>query len=75
MSDPTGPENPQRNDAAEDFARDAEGPSRGIVGEFWGFIRHSKKWWLTPIIVVLLLMAVLLVLGGTAIAPLIYTLF
>lgn len=47
----------------------------GLVGEFVGFILHSKKLWLVPLIVVLLLMSVLVLLGGTAAAPFIYTLF
>ena len=41
----------------------------------WDFLKHNKKWWLTPIILVLLLFGVLLILGGTAAAPFIYTLF
>jgi len=46
-----------------------------IVWEFFGFLKHNKKWWLLPIIVVLLLFGVLIVLSGTAVAPFIYTLF
>ena len=53
----------------------AQAPSRGLVGEFWGFLRENNKWFLVPIIVVLLLVAVFLVLAGTAAAPFIYTLF
>ena len=60
---------------AQDFAQHAEGESSGIVSEFWDFIRHNKKWWLTPIIVMLLLVGVLVVLGSTGAAPFIYTLF
>jgi len=47
----------------------------GIVAEFWDFLRHNKKWWLTPILLVLLLFGVLIVLSGTAAAPFIYTLW
>ena len=57
------------------FAEQAEGPSRGIVTEFWSFLRHNKKWWLTPIVVVLLLIGLLIFLGGGGAAPFIYTLF
>ena len=60
---------------ADEFAREAEGGSRGMVGELVGFLRHNKKWWLAPIIVALLLIGVLLIVGGTAAAPFIYTLF
>jgi hypothetical protein len=48
---------------------------RGVVAEFWGLLRHNKKWWLAPIIIVSLLVGALLMLFGTPIAPLIYTLF
>ncbi len=48
---------------------------RGLVAEFWDFIRHNKKWWLTPIIVVLLFVSALIVLGGSGAAPFIYSLF
>ena len=47
----------------------------GMAGEFWYFLRHSKKWWLTPIVIVMLLFGLLVFLSGTAAAPFIYTLF
>lgn len=54
-------------------------PSRGRFGTFlpelWEFLRHSKKWWLTPILVLLLLLSALIILGGSGAAPFIYTLF
>lgn len=43
--------------------------------ELGQFLLQSKKWWLIPIVVVTLLMGVLIILGGTAAAPFIYTLF
>ena len=39
------------------------------------FLVHSKKWWMLPILGVLLLFGALMILGGTAAAPFIYTLF
>ena len=60
---------------ASRFRQDAERPRTGIVREFWDFLRHNKKWWLTPIIAVLLLLGILIVLSGSAAAPFIYTLF
>ena len=63
------------NDSAADFAREAEEDAPGFVGEFLYFLRYNKKWWLTPIIVVLLLIGVLVMLGGTAAAPFIYTMW
>ncbi len=58
-----------------DLASQAEQKPVGLIREFWDFLKHNKKWWLTPIILVLLLFGVLLILGGTAAAPFIYTLF
>ena len=62
---------------ADDFSRQAEEASPGIVREFFDFLRYNKKWWLTPIILVLLMLGALVFLGGTAggFAPFIYTLF
>ena len=66
----------QQTDKTEDFVEQAAGGSRtGLVREFWEFLKDSKKWWLTPIIVCLLLFGALVMLGGTAAAPFIYTLF
>ncbi len=59
----------------EDFLREAEQPQPGLVREFFDFLLNNKKWWLTPIILVLFLVGLLIVLGGTAAAPFIYTLF
>ena len=33
---------------------------RGILREFWDFLRIRKKWWLAPIIVVMVLVGALL---------------
>ena len=46
---------------------------------FWrdlvSFLMQNKKWWLLPVVVVTLLVGVLIILGSTAAAPFIYTLF
>jgi hypothetical protein len=60
---------------AYDFERQIGKARSGLAVEFWGFLSQNKKWWLLPIIVVFMLVGVLLVLGGTAAAPFIYTLF
>jgi hypothetical protein len=57
------------------FEQQAEEVPLGFFREFWDFLRYNKKWWLTPIILVLLLVGVLAVMGGSAAAPFIYTLF
>jgi hypothetical protein len=46
-----------------------------ILREFWDFMGHHKKWWLTPVLLMLLVLGILVVLGGTGAAPFIYTLF
>ncbi|MFY9923916.1 MAG: DUF5989 family protein [Opitutaceae bacterium] len=57
------------------FIRQAEGKRRGPLAEFLSFVAHNKKWWLTPIIIVLVLVGILAVLGGSGVAPFIYSLF
>ena len=55
-------------------SRAAEAPGSAL-SELLSFAFNNKKWWLTPIIVVLLGLGLLVILGGTAAAPFIYTLF
>ena len=41
-----------------------------------GFLRDRKKYWLVPMILIFLLLGILIVIGGgSAVAPFIYTLF
>lgn len=53
----------------------AEEGRRGFLGEFWGFLKQNKKWWLLPILLTLLIFGLLILLSGTGLAPFIYTLF
>jgi hypothetical protein len=47
-----------------------------FLKDLWGFLNQRKKLWLLPAILVLLTFGTIIVLtGGTAIAPFIYTLF
>lgn len=62
-------------DDRSDFSREADAAHPGLVREFVDFLLHNKKWWLAPIIISILLLGLLVVLGGTAAAPFIYTLF
>jgi hypothetical protein len=62
-------------DDGRDFARRAAAAPTGFFGEFWLFLRDNKKWWLTPLLLILLVFGALVILGGTAVAPFIYTLF
>ena len=58
-----------------DFASKAGGERVGLVTEMMQFLGHNKKWWLAPILVAILVLGALVLLGGTAAAPFIYTLF
>ena len=64
-----------KQDRVGDFVQQAEQAQVGLVRELWAWLRHNKKWWLSPIVVLLLFVSVLVFLSGTAIAPFIYTLF
>ena len=54
------------------LARDA---ASGPVSEFLYFLNQTRKWWMAPIILALLTVGALLVVSGTALAPLIYAVF
>jgi hypothetical protein len=59
----------------DSFSSRASEKPKGAAAEFLSFVLHNKKWWLTPIIIILVLVAVLVVLGGSGMAPFIYSLF
>jgi len=46
-----------------------------FIGELWAMLRANRKYWLMPILIVLLLLGLLVFLGGTGVAPFIYTMF
>lgn len=58
-----------------DFAAQSAQERTGLVEEFVDFLKDNKKWWLAPIIVSILGLGLLVMLGGTAAAPFVYTLF
>ena len=48
----------------------------GLLGEFWGFMKVKKKFWLLLIIIILVLLGALIVFTeSSAVAPFIYALF
>lgn len=57
------------------LARMAEEKQKGILSEYWAFLHQEKKWWLAPFLLFILAVGAFAVLGGTAAAPFIYTLF
>jgi hypothetical protein len=58
-----------------DFLAHAGRKRRGTVADFIAFLVDNKKWWLVPIVASVLVLGALVILGGTAVAPFIYTLF
>lgn len=47
-----------------------------FIAELWEFLRERKKFWLMPIFIIMLVFGGLVILTkGSAVAPLIYTLF
>ncbi len=63
------------NEKEMDFSKLSTQKRPSIISEFWFFLKNNKKWWLLPILIILLLMGILVVLGGSAVAPFLYTLF
>ena len=59
----------------EDFVTQSTEGRSGLAGEFIDFLKDNKKWWLAPIILSVLGLGLLVLLGGSAAAPFIYTLF
>ncbi|MBN2561886.1 MAG: hypothetical protein JXQ75_13245 [Phycisphaerae bacterium] len=60
----------------ETFAREAEGDRVGLLAEFWGFLKHNKKWWLLPMLLVIAVLGLLMLLvSNPAAGPFIYPLF
>ena len=59
----------------DEFSKLARKQRTSLVGEFWYFLKHNKKWWLLPILIILLLLGIFILLGTTAVAPFIYPLF
>ena len=69
------PPSPDADEEVQHFKQEATRPPRRLLHEFWGLFGQNKKWWLLPIVLALLVASALIILGGTSIAPLIYTLF
>ncbi|RMG39898.1 MAG: hypothetical protein D6725_04480 [Planctomycetota bacterium] len=54
------------------FVQHADEQPPTLIAELCDFIRHEKKWWLTPIIIILLLAALFVFLQSTALGPFLY---
>ena len=60
---------------SDEFERERRRKRPGLAREFAAFLADNKKWWLAPIVLALLVLGLLVVFGGSAAAPFIYTLF
>ncbi len=60
---------------ADAFQMAAKEGRSGLLSEFMGFLKESKKWWLLPILLAFLAVGALVLLTATPAAPFIYTLF
>ena len=63
------------DDKKSAFEQAQQEKQAGILKEFYLFLKYNKKYWMIPIVITLLALAVVVLLGGTAVAPFIYTLF
>lgn len=63
------------NDPAQAFEQAGRRASSGLAGEFRLFLKENKKFWLIPPLAALFLLGLIVLLGGTAAAPFIYSLF
>ncbi len=61
--------------AGGNFEKQAREKRHGFFAEFFGFLKNNKKWWMLPMLAVILVLGTLVMLGGTPLAPFIYTLF
>jgi hypothetical protein len=64
-----------RDDKKNAFEQAQQEKQAGILKESFLFLKYNKKYWMIPIVLTLLALAALILLGGTAVAPFIYTLF
>jgi hypothetical protein len=63
------------NDKKTSFEDGATEKDRSLIGELTSMLKQNKKYWMIPLVLVLVAFGILLILGTTAAAPFIYTLF
>jgi hypothetical protein len=57
------------------FEKAGEQAQQGLLAEVWLMLKENKKYWMIPLIAGLLIFGLLVILGSSAAAPFIYTLF
>ena len=65
----------QPDKRTDEFLSQAAGKRQSLPAELIAFLRENRKWWLAPMILAVLVLGLLVMLGSTAAAPFIYTLF
>jgi len=59
----------------KEFQEAAKTEQTNLLKEMYHLLRQNKKWWMAPILFILFLFGLLILLGGSAAAPFIYSLF
>ena len=59
----------------DEFLAKASEKQSNLASELLGLLKSTRKWWLAPVVISILILGLLVILGGTAAAPFIYTLF
>ncbi|MCB1275577.1 MAG: hypothetical protein KDL09_03305 [Prosthecobacter sp.] len=57
------------------FEEASQGKQSSLLADVWNMLKKNKKFWLIPLIIALLIFGIIIMVGGTAAAPFIYTLF
>lgn len=63
------------HESAPDSFESAARGQRGLLSEYWQFLRFHRKWYLIPVIVALAVLGILVFAAGSSVAPFIYTMF
>jgi hypothetical protein len=72
---PRGRMSERDHQESDDFTTQSTQARTSLVREFVDFLKQNKKWWIAPIIIITLFLGLLVMMGGTAAAPFVYTLF
>ncbi len=63
------------DDTKNTFEQAGQDRQTSLLADVWAMLKQNKKFWLIPLIIALLIFGLLIMVGGTAAAPFIYTLF
>lgn len=66
---------PLKHEPARELEAAARQKDPGLMRDFCSFLMHNKKWWLIPLLLAFALVGALVMLGGSGLAPFIYSFF